>query len=161
MYTIIAIVALMQSPDFNTAGPQSAPTAKAAAPAAKKCCPDCTCGDDCQCAYPGQCLIRAAKPAYSKIEITECYGDHCETRIYEPLMQGTETGKLYKIEPAGTWELGKAPGVRGWSKKVFRAATAPVQQVLGRIESACANGQCGRQMTQQQSTRGYFFRGRR
>jgi hypothetical protein len=40
-----------------------------------KCCPDCICGDNCQCDYPGQCLI-AKQNGWP---VSRCDGDECRT----------------------------------------------------------------------------------
>jgi hypothetical protein len=42
--------------ETTTAPPSPTGVAKAKG---QKCCPDCKCGDDCTCSYPGECLVKA------------------------------------------------------------------------------------------------------
>jgi hypothetical protein len=121
--------------------------------AAKKCCPDCICQGECNCSYPGECLVKSAKPANSRIVVTQCYGTHCETRSYQ----------APGVEPVAEWRMRRSPGVAGWASQqlrrlVARAAT-PVRSVVEfAIPNAvqcqsCEGGSCSNQI---RVRRGWF-----
>jgi hypothetical protein len=120
----------------------------------KRCCEDCICKGECTCAYPGQCLINSATPEHTRVVVTHCHGNYCETRTYDPQLQGEETGKLYKIEPTGTWFLNRMDSHPGqWVKQSFQRAAQPVRRAVGAVIGTgevifqntfrgCAGGNC-------------------
>jgi hypothetical protein len=123
--------------------------------AAKKCCEDCNCRGECNCSYPGQCLIESAKPKNCKIIVQHCHGGrYCETREYTP-----PSGDI-----AGVWKVYRGDEPHRWTRTEFtRALSAVSKPIRKAIEFAipnavqscqsCEGGSCSNQI---RVRRGWF-----
>ncbi len=73
----------------------------------EKCSKDCGCGDNCQCSFPGECLVNWAKKTYGgnpAVKVSECHDTWCEpVRVYKPQV-GEITGTVELVRKGNTWD---------------------------------------------------------
>lgn len=122
--------------------------------AAKKCCEDCNCRGECNCSYPGECLINSAKPKNCRVLVQNCHGGlrQCELHEYWPRDEDGKTLSADKVP--GTWRLFRTDRPHHWDRTEYtvNGAFAAVRTALSAVRQSapvqwftggCANGNCG------------------
>jgi hypothetical protein len=136
-----AFASSMDEADIELAGGPVRKALKAIVTPGKKCCEDCICKGDCNCQFPGQCLLMWAQqngtlsggalPNNQVVVDDYRRGGHVR-RTYTPKKVEMPSGKVIETDEyiTGTFKLERRDGTEGWVRHVFeRAGSLPRRTV--------------------------------